>query len=82
MPVTDPESQYWVVRRMPNGSNRELGVFSITDWSQTQLIREVALQAARQNRTNNPAWRILIYGPTNGGPHTEDDIVWDSATDL
>ena len=82
MPVTDPESQFWVVRRLPNGQNRELGVFSVTDVTQEQLIRQTALEAARQNRTNNPSWRILIYGPTNGGPHTEDDIVWDSATDL
>ncbi len=76
------EDSFLVVRRLANGNNRELATVQITDISQEQIIRETALQAARQNRTNNPAWRILIYGPTNGGPYTEDDIVWDSQTDL
>lgn len=45
-------------------------------------VRQIILESARQNRTNNPAWLILIFGPANGPTWTDDDIIWSSATDL
>lgn len=79
-----PENEYLVVRRLPNGDNVTLDTFAYDETSQTdeQRIRQITLDAARQQRTNNPAWRIIIYGPTNGGPYTDDDIIWDSAINL
>ena len=78
---------YRLVRLRPNGQETILAEFTVADMSeagltQEQVIREAALQASRQNRTNNPAWRLLLYGPTNGGPYTADDIIWDSAVNL
>lgn len=84
MPVAaSPETEFLVVRRLPNGNDITLARF---DWTGTDAddarVRAIALDAARQNRTNNPAWHILIFGPTNGGDWTDDDIVWSSRTDL
>jgi hypothetical protein len=80
--IPDPENSYVATRLLPNGREPVLAIQSISDWTQEQVIRAAAFLAARQNRTNNPAWRIFIYGPSNGGPITDDDRIWDSATDL
>ncbi len=79
-----PENEYLVVRRLPNGNETTLDVFAYDETSleDEQRIRQITLDAADAQRTNNPAWRILIYGPTNGGPYTADDIIWDSLTNL
>lgn len=74
------ETEYKVVRRLPNGNEVILDTFDQAVGSQSQIVRAATLQFANSERTNNPAWRILIYGPTNGGDYTADDIVWDSLT--
>jgi hypothetical protein len=81
----DPYTNYLLVRVLPNGTEKELAAFEVTSWdSQEQLIRSVALQAARQQRTNNPSWRLILYGPIDPPLTywTDGDRVWDSATDL
>ena len=81
--AASPETEFLVVRRLPNGNDIVLARFDWTGTSEDDArVRAIALDAARQNRTNNPAWLILIFGPTNGGDWTDDDIVWSSAHDL
>ena len=77
----DPFTHYLLVRLLPNGTEKELAGFEVTSWdSQEQLIRSVALEAARQQRTNNPSWRLILYGPVDP-PFTywtDDDRIWGS----
>lgn len=82
--TADPTTNYVLTRVLPNGNEKDLATFQVTDWEQSTLIREVALQAARQNRVNNPSWRLILYGPVDPPVTywTDDDRVWDSATDL
>lgn len=78
-PVANPEHTFVLTRQLPNGRETTLATW-VEDGTFTneQLIRQVALEATRQQRTNNPAWFLILYGPTNGGPHTEDDAIWNS----
>lgn len=78
-PVANPEHTFVLTRVLPNGRETTLGTW-VEDGTLTneQLIRQVAVGAARQNRTNNPAWVLRLYGPTNGGAHTDDDMIWNS----
>lgn len=84
MAVADPTITYWLVRRLPNGNNVELGQWVVTDIDNQlaleQEARAAALAQADFERINNPAWRVLLYGPTNGGDYTDDDLIWDSLT--
>jgi hypothetical protein len=79
-PVVDGVDSEWnflVARILPNGSEKVLGVFEYSEEEGTQqFIRDAAQEAARQNRTNNPAWQIVIYCPTN------DPDPWYSAGDI
>jgi hypothetical protein len=80
--TADPFTNYLLVRVLPNGTEKELVAFEVTSWdSQEQLIRTVAFQAAQQERTNNPSWRLIMYGPIDPPLTywTDDDRIWDSA---
>lgn len=81
----DPYTTFVVARILPNGSERVLGTASLEDgYTTDQIVREAVLVASRQNRINNPSWRIVIYGPIDPPQlwYTDGDRVWDSATDL
>lgn len=80
----DPYTTFVVTRILPNQREVVLGTASVEDWDAEQLIRATALAAARQNRTNNPSWRIVIYGPIDPPFtfYTNGDRIWDSAVDL
>jgi hypothetical protein len=84
-PTVDPFNSFLVTRILPNQRETTLAVFELEEgWTTSTVIREVALAAARQNRTNNPSWRIVIYGPIDPPLtwYTNGDRVWDSAVDL
>lgn len=79
----DPLTNYVLTRILPNGRETVLGTFQVTSWdSQEQLIRSVAFEAARQNRTNNPSWRLVLYGPIDPPSTfwTDGDRIWTSDT--
>lgn len=79
--TASPFTNYLLVRVLPNGREVTLATFAVTSWdSQEQLIRATAFAAAGQNRTNNPSWRLIMYGPIDppGTYWTDDDRVWDS----
>ena len=79
--VSNPETQYVVTRVLPNQTEKTLAVYEHVEgsFSSEQAIRLATFEFAKAERLNNPAWRIMIYGPTNGGPHVDDDRIWDSA---
>lgn len=82
-PVPNPERTFVVTRILPNKRETTLSTSSLdAGYTTDQVIRATILQFARAERLNNPAWVIVIYGPTDGGPHTNDDRIWDSRTDL
>jgi len=83
--TADPYTNYLLVRVLPNGTEKDLAAFEVTSWdSQEQLVRAVAFQAAAQQRTNNPSWRLILYGPIDPPLTywTDDDRIWDSAVNL
>lgn len=81
--MATPQTDFTVMRILPNGNKITLSATSITDTTLDALARATAQAAARQNRTNNPAWHIVIFCPTdNPTGYTDDDICWDSQTDL
>ena len=74
-----PGQTFLVTRQLPNGNELEIGHFvQAADYSNQQAIRDVTYLFVNERKTNNPAWRILLYGPTNGGYWTADDIIWNS----
>lgn len=78
----DPYTHYLLTRVLPNGNEVILDGFEVTSWdSQEQLIRAVAFEAARQQRTNNPSWTLVMYGPIDPPSTywTDDDRIWTSA---
>lgn len=82
LPGVDPSRTFVVTRVQPNLREPILATATV-DETNTDAIRRAATQAAaRQQRVNNPAWVIVIYGPTNGAFYTDDDRIWDSRTDL
>lgn len=83
--TADPFTNYLVTRVLPNKSEVVLDTFLVTSWdSQEQAIRAATFQYVNLQRTNNPSWRIVMYGPVDP-PFTywtNDDRIWDSATNL
>jgi hypothetical protein len=79
-PVANPETTYVVTRILPNQNEIILETFMHVDgdFESEQAIRQVTLEFADEERLNNPAWVIVIYGPTDGAAHTNDDRIWDS----
>lgn len=79
----DPFTNYILTRILPNGNERVLETFEVTSWGdQELLIRAVAFEAVRQNRTNNPSWRLVLYGPIDPPSTywTDGDRIWTSDT--
>jgi hypothetical protein len=77
----DPYQTYLVTRQLPNGNELFLEAFTVSaDWGNQQAIRAVTLDYVDQQKTNNPAWRILLYGPIDPPLTywTADDIIWNS----
>lgn len=80
----DPYTTFAVYRVLPNQRETLLFSASMSETDGDAVIRSVAQQAARQNRTNNPAWVIVIYGPIDPPQtwYTNGDRIWDSRVDL
>jgi len=83
--TANPLTNYLVTRVLPNKSEVVLDTFLVTSWdSQEQAIRATALQYATLQRTNNPSWRVVLYGPIDPPSTywTDDDRIWDSTTNF
>lgn len=77
----DPFTTFLVTRQLPNENELFLEAFTVADdFSNEQAVRQLVYQYASLNKTNNPAWRILLYGPIDP-PSTywgAGDIIWNS----
>ena len=77
----DPYTTFLVTRQLPNGNELFLDSFQVSaDFENEQAIRAVVFQYVGLQKTNNPAWRILLYGPIDP-PKTywdASDIIWNS----
>ena len=79
----DPFTTFLVTRQLPNGNELFLDAFTVDDinnLTSEQAVRRLVEQYVSQQKTNNPAWRILLYGPIDPPSTywTADDIVWNS----
>ena len=75
---------YLVVRRRANGREDEVTRYNTVTLTEEQIqtIRETALGTSRATKIANN-WHVQVYGPgDDDSPHTLDDIIWDSETDL
>ena len=79
-PVNQPERRF-VVTRFDNGV--ESNVIASTplgpNYTTDQALRAQFYGNIRDYLAANPGVRFRLYGPTNGGPHTDDDCIWDGA---
>lgn len=78
--------EYVLVRLLPGGQEVVEEVIPVTDATQADVIEQTRnniLASARGKKLANPAFRYVLYGPTEEDtPRTVDDRVWDSSTDL
>lgn len=79
-PVQSPERRF-VVTRFDAGV--ESNVIATTplpvNFTSDQVVRKQTYDNIAVYLADNPGVRFRIYGPTNGGDHTDDDCIWDSA---
>jgi hypothetical protein len=82
--TVDPYKGFVLTRILPNQREVVLAQAEITEEQGDEIIRQIALEAGRQNRTNNPAWVLVVYGPIDPPStfYTNGDRVWDSRVDL
>lgn len=78
-PVTSPERRF-VVTRFDAGV--ESNVIATTplplNYTTDQVVRAQTYDNVATYLAANPGVRFRIYGPTNGGDHTDGDCIWDS----
>lgn len=79
-PVSNPDRRF-VVTRFDNGV--ETNVIASTplpaNYTSDQVLRAQYYDNIRAYLAANQGVRFRLYGPTNGGNHTDEDCVWDSA---
>jgi hypothetical protein len=80
-PVTFPERRF-VITRVDNGV--ETNVISSNplpaNFTTDSAVRPGVMDQVRAQIAANPDVHVRIYSPSNGGPHTDGDCVWDSLT--
>jgi len=77
--VTFPERRFVITQTI---NNVETNVMQSTPlasgYTSDQTTRYEMLAAAFQAKNAQPGVLYKIYGPTNGGPHTDGDLIWRS----
>jgi len=80
--VTFPERRFVITQTI---SGVETNVMQSTplpsNYSSDQTDRYEMHAAAFQAKNAQPGVLYKIYGPTNGGPHTDGDLIWRSDID-
>lgn len=80
-PVTSPERRF-VATRVDAGV--ETNIISSTplpnNYTSDQVIRRQSYDNVVAWLAANPGVHVRVYGPTNGGAHTDGDCIWDSTT--
>lgn len=78
-PVSNPERRF-VLTRLSGGveTNVAVGALLASNFATDATQRATALAGARSNKLSSPGDVFLLYGPSNGGAHTDRDRIWDS----
>lgn len=77
--ITFPTRRF-VITRLDGAVETTVAISALlpSGYATDQAMRETTYQTARGARDTNPGVVYLIYGPTNGGAHADDDRIWDS----
>ena len=78
--VNNPDRRF-VLTRVDAGVETNVAISTLlpVNFSTDAAVRTVVYSNARSLRTANPDVHYRLYGPTNGGAHTDGDCIWDSA---
>ena len=80
--VTFPERRFVITQTI---NDVETNVMQSTplnpNYNSDQTERYEILASAFQAKNAQPGVLYKIYGPTNGGPHTDGDLIWRSDID-
>lgn len=78
-PVSQPDRRF-VVTRVDAGV--ETNVIASTplppNYATDQVVRAGTYDNILRYLADNPGVHLRVYGPTNGGAHTNGDCIWDS----
>lgn len=81
-PVTFPERRFVLTQTI---GGVETNVISSTplspNYSSDQQVRDEVRAQAWQAKNAQPGVLYKLYGPTNGGAHTDGDLIWRSDID-
>lgn len=77
--VTSPERRF-VLTRVDGGTETNVAVSTLLapNFTTDAPVRTVVYSNAASLRAANPTIHYRLYGPTNGGAHTDGDCIWDS----
>lgn len=80
-PVTSPERRFVITRFDADGveSNAAVSALLPANFATDAAVRSTVYATARSTVVAHPGVRCRIYSPSNVGPHTDDDCIWDSA---
>jgi hypothetical protein len=78
-PVTSPERRF-VLTRLDGAVETNVAVSTLlpNNYTSDQALRATTYTNARALRQANAGVVYLLYSPSNGGPHTDGDLVWRS----
>ena len=81
-PVSNPTRRF-VLTRLDGAVETNVAIDTLlpTGYTTDQSARTVALSNAAALRLTNPGVVYRLYSPSNGGAHTNDDLVWRSDID-
>jgi hypothetical protein len=81
-PVTFPERRFVLTQTV---GGVETNVIQSTplpnNYTSDQTVRLEARAQANQAKVLQPGILYKLYGPSNGGPHTDGDLIWRSDID-
>lgn len=77
--VTNPERRF-VLTRVDGATETNVAVGALlpNNYTTDQASRTIAMSNARSLRAANPGVVYLLYSPSNGGDHTDNDLIWRS----
>lgn len=79
-PVTSPDRRF-VLTRVDGGTETNVAISSLllNNFTTDAPVRATVYANARTLQQANPTVHYRLYGPSNGGAHTDGDCIWDSA---
>lgn len=78
--VISPERRF-VITRFDAGVETNVAISTLLpiNFTTDQDVRQVVYANIASIVAANPGVRFRIYSPSNGGPHTDRDCIWDSS---